>query len=80
MEQRKIQKNRKCKFCKRVIDKKLIPINDTVKPKGVAFHNGKIVHSKCFRQVTGQEEYRESAVKSKPNTINLAVETGGYFR
>jgi len=79
MEKRKIKKSPKCKFCKRVIDKKLIPINDDVKPRGVAYFKGDIVHSKCFRQANGQEEYKESAVKSNYNLENMGL-IGEYIR
>lgn len=79
MEKRKIIKSRKCKFCTLVINKRLIPRNDNVKTCGIAYYNGKLVHSRCFRQVMGHEEFKEGSVRGNYKLQNIGLD-GVYFR
>lgn len=67
MEKGKLQKREskiknhkhKCPFCEKTIAKHLIPENDMVKPKGIAYYKRELVHSCCYREFFGHNEYQE---------------------
>ena len=79
MEKRKLEKREKCSFCTKIIAKHLIPENDNVKPNGVAYWKGDIVHSKCFREFNGQEEFKEGGIRTNYKLENIGCE-GEYFQ